>query len=327
MAKLGKEPLKFPAVEKGAEVALVAPSAPTEFERSRRGMGALASYGYQMFIPVDLSENYGSTEHLFSSDSVARRLEAIEDAFESPSTAAILTVRGGYGAMELLPALKFKRLTNNPKPFIGLSDATVLLTALYQKAGLVTVHGPSLESSFCKLESAEGAQLEEIRSSIDRLIKLISGKQVKPLEVTHLSTVRESTARLTGGNLSVIAALMGTPWEVDFDDHIVFLEDTGEKPYRIHRMLTQLVLAGKFKKAKGVVLGNFDSAAVKPGQSAVQLGPTLDDVFKNVFSDANFPVVSAPFFGHRCLNLALPLGILAQINKKKLDIIESAVLQ
>lgn len=317
------------ALRPGDVIGIVGLSSPTEADRVRRGLHNLSQYGFKAAMPVDPSQHYGKSTYLFASGDARSRIEALRGLYSDSDVAAVLSARGGYGAIELLEGVDFQELARFPKPLVGLSDATVFLITLYQFAQHVTIHGPSLESSFSKLNPAAPDQ-PEITKTIETLLGILGGQPVLPWQLTQIAGSQTGEGPLIGGNLTVICSLMGTRWEPDFDNHLVFFEDVGEKPYRIHRALTQLKLAGKFRHVRGVVLGNFDSnradSSAGIGSGASAAAPTFEDVFKDIFRDASFPVVTAPVFGHQPLNLALPIGVPARVSGGELVLLESAVL-
>jgi len=183
---------------------------------------------------------------------------------------------------------------------------------------LVTMHGPSLDSCLAKIEDSHEAQ-----SSFEALLRIMSGMCNDPFGEMLLDLLcGEGAAEgpLIGGNLSMLSSLMGTPWEPEFDGHILFIEEYAEAPYRIHRMLLQMKLAGKFNRVRGVVLGHLSSCVQRRG-----LGPNVEEAIKDIFSEFNFPVLSGAPFGHELLNLPVPLGVRASIEKKRFRILEPVV--
>ena len=302
----------------GDRIGVIAPSSPIEQERLKRGLIALNELGFDARVVLEPAAQYGKITHLFGSDSVSNRVHALHGLFRDPAIKMILAVRGAHGAFELLPYLDFGLMAANPKALVGFSDTTCLLLAAYNLTGLVTIHGPSLDSCLAKIgDSAEAGR------SFAALIAMLNGTGINPFKglVLHRLCGESDGVQgpLIGGNLSIIAALMGTPWEPDFDEHILFLEETGEKPYRLDRMLLQLKLAGKLNRLRGVVFGHLTRCGHEGG-----LGPSATDVIMNVFKDFGFPVLSGAPFGHELLNLPLPIGISARIEGNSLEIVEAA---
>lgn len=297
----------------GDTIGVIAPSAPSELTRIERGIAYLTGRGFRIKLAFDPSEQYGKKDYLFSSASVKVRVNALHELFVDNSISAIITTRGAYGSMELLPHLDWKLIRKYAKPLVGFSDTTALLLTIYQKAKTISVHGPSVESLGQIPNNPEG------QTNADSLFCLLQRRAfrdpaaVKPKYLSkHSRSVR---APLLAGNLSVYSALMGTPFEPDFARHIVCVEEVSERPFRVHRMLLQMKLAGKFKKAAAVVLGSFKDCVHPRG-----LGPSLEEVFKDIFGDMGIPVAHYPIFGHDSMNRAVPVGAVASLSAQGLQI-------
>lgn len=293
-------------VRPGDRIGVVAPSAPSRADRLAAGLTALRGYGFEPVVALDPSSHYNDYAHLFSSDSPPARARGIEELFADPSIRAIIAVRGGYGAAEILPHLNFAKIAATPKPFIGFSDLTALLVTLYVRAGVPAVHGPTLESGFSK-DNCDG----EARQNNRALLNLLTGTDYPILpegQVTHLAGPRMAEGKLIGGNLTVLASLLGTPWDVPYNDHILFLEDAAEKPYALHRLLWQMKVAGKFAKVRGILLGTFVKCEPVPPES-----PDVVRVFREVLSELQTPIFACDFFGHGSKNRPLPLGKFVQL--------------
>ncbi len=293
---------------------LASPSEPVRFRRALREINRL---GHEVKVPFDPSKFYGSKRFLFGCASVSTRVRALEELFSDKSVHAIVSSRGGYSSMELLGKLNYSKIEKNPKPFVGFSDITAILVALYQKSGVPVIHGPGIEGGF-----GEYSKSAERKKSADTLLALLEGDL--PDILTKLpgkllaGRNREARAPIVGGNLAILASLLGTSYQLDCAGKILFLEDVGEKPYRIHRQLMQLRLAGCFKKVKGIYLGNF-SNCIDPNKNA----PTMLEVVKDSFREAPFPVVGFGPFGHEALNLPLPFGVSARLSGKGLELLSA----
>jgi muramoyltetrapeptide carboxypeptidase len=284
-------------------VGVIALSAPSEAARFAKGVAYLESQGVQVRVALDPSGAYGKKDHLFSSDTPQRRAQALVDFARDPSIGVILAARGAYGAMEMMPFLDFEALKQFPKPLIGFSDTTALLVALLDKSGWPTIHGPSLESAFSK-----AGESQDYRASAEALIGLLKEGKV-PLEgasVSLLGAPKLGHVRgiATGGNLTLLASLVGTPYQPSLAGKILFLEDVSVKPYAVHRLLLQMKLAGMFKGLAGVALGDFTGCVHDKG-----LGPDLDQVLLDIFSSLGVPVFRRLSAGHIPLNMPLPFGV------------------
>lgn len=310
---------QFEALRKGQLIGIIALSSACEESRFQRGVAFLESLGFKTRIALEPCKSFGKTDFLFSSDGPKARAAAFKELLEDNDVRAIIAARGAYGSMEVLPELELRVARGMPKPMIGFSDTTAILSACQSAGWATAVHGPSVESAFSR--AAENA---EARHSAEMVLEYLEGRIANPFAKVTLESVCGAAAcagPLRGGNLSILSSLMGTPWEPDFSGQILFLEETGERPYRIHRMLLQMKLAGKFIKLKGVVLGDFINCDHPKG-----LGPSVHDVLRNVFKEYGFPVVGHIPAGHGNLNFPLPLGVVARIQDWKLELENSAIL-
>ncbi len=312
--------LKPQALKEGSHVAILPLASAVKKNIFEIGQNYIRS---KKIIPkTTINPVFSGYKSLFSTTSANKRSEEFEKAFLTKEIKAVLSLRGGYGSAEMLPLINFNLIKKNPKIFVGFSDTTALLINLYQKAGLVCIHGPSYIVHGFKATGGD----KQAERSLHLLHELISGNIINPFEKIKLEPLKKVSkdvnAKLTGGNLSILVSLMGTIWEPDFNNHILFLEETGEAPYKIHRMLLQLKQAGKFKKIKGVVLGDFiDSRTdIDPKE------PRFCDVFRDIFKNDQFPLLQGLPVGHGSLNYPVPLGVSAKLTKNRLEIIEQAVI-
>ena len=237
------------------------------------------------------------------------RAKDINDMFANKQIKAIFAIRGGYGTIRLVGKLDYDLIKKNPKIFSGYSDITTLLIAINEKTGLVTYHGPMssnfkdipvvTESSFDKtFINKESLNLAEFDSEY---FVLKGGK---------------GEGQITGGNLSLVIASLGTEYEINTDGKILFIEEVNEPTYRVDRMLKQLKLAGKLKNIKGVLLGDFKNAKrAEPGDMS------LEDVFEDNFGKMKVPVISGLKSGHVRPFITIPIGAKAKIDTYKNEII------
>jgi muramoyltetrapeptide carboxypeptidase len=243
-------------------------------------------------------------------------VQALHEAFADPSVRAIFALRGGYGTTRLQPLLDTDLVRANPTIFIGSSDVTALLTALVQQAGLVAFHGPGAADSFFR--QSDPAVLE-------RFWRLVSSPE--PLgEVLPegLRTLRGGRARgrLVGGCLSLLAATVGTPWQLEGRDSVLFIEDVGEAAYRIDRMLTQLTQAGVLEGVVAVVVGEMVRCRVPRGAAW-----SLDDVLLDRLGPLEVPILAGFPAGHGRNEVVLPLGVEVEVDAETgaLTVLEAAV--
>lgn len=248
---------------------------------------------------------------------IAERAADVNAMFRDPEVKAIFAIRGGYGSAQILPELDYGAIAKNPKIFQGYSDITAMHLAIHQKTGLVTFHGPVMLSGFSDytVEHFKRALFET-----KPLGMLTNPPEKNTLRPNHtLRAVRPGTARgpLIAGNLTLIATTMGTPYEIDTKGKIVCIEDVGEEPYSMDRMLTQLRLAGKLDQAAGIVIGECARCTprdYKPGfENNLSLGEVVDDILGGL----KIPVLAGLTFGHTSDQLTLPLGCIATLDAGK----------
>ncbi len=269
-----------PLLRPGARVALVAPGSAPAPERIATALHNINALGL-----VVQEGRHLRVQHGFLAGTDEQRLSDLHTAFADPTIQAIWCIRGGYGCTRLLPGLDYKLIRRHPKALIGYSDITALHLAIRRETGLLTFHGP------VAYENMTPSALNALRSILFEGIP--APWRADP---DHPFTVRRGSARgpLVGGNLSVMTALAGTPWEPDFRHAVVALEDIGEKPYRIDRMLTQLLQATNLKEAAGILLGDFTDCTPKPGEQS----QTLVEVFQDRLGSLGIPVVGGFPMGH-----------------------------
>lgn len=285
----------------GKKIAVIALSGPCERARFEVAMAQLCALWPDVSVALDPCANYGKATYLFSSASVRDRVEALENLFEDDAIGAIIAARGAYGALELLPHLNFGRISKNPKPLVGFSDTTGILVPLRAQAGVPAIHGPAVESTF-----GRAAREERARASARALISLLQGSTdyLAQVRLTKLPWSRGAdavSAEATGGSLSLLAALCGTPWAMQAKGKIVFLEEAGERPFRVHRMLQQLIQSGSLEGATAILLGDFVEC-LHPNGAA----PSVDQVIESLFAPLGVPVFRTFPGGHGPLNLPLP---------------------
>ncbi len=243
---------------------------------------------------------YEKSDYLAGSDEV--RLNDLHTAFADPEVKAIICLRGGYGTPRLLDRIDFELLKRNPKPFVGYSDITALHLAISRYAGFVTFHGPLLNADL--LGDKEPPTVTSFFSLLRGQLK--AGSALSHPAAYPLTTVEPGIAhgRLLGGNLSMIAATMGTPYQIDAEGVILFIEDVNEPLYRIDRLLTQLRLAGTLHQLRGVLVGDVAGVDVE----------ALNRLLEQTFAPLRIPVLSGWRSGHCDPNLTLPMGALVTLD-------------
>lgn len=289
----------------GDTIGVIAPASPGDLELSMAGVRWLEKQGFQIKLGRSAQQILG---YLAGSD--ADRAKDINEMFLSSEVDGIVCLRGGYGTMRILELLDYDAIRDHPKVFVGYSDITALHTSIGQRTGLVTFHGPMVASDMGKEIS------DYTRDSFYQAIT--AAEPLGPIHNPPLSLPPEvivpgkAQGYLTGGNLSLVVSTLGTPYEIDTRGKILCLEEVGEAPYRVDRMLTQLSLAGKLKDAVGIAV-----AVCTDCDEEDPPGFTLEEVLKDRLGSLTKPVLYKLYFGHTSDKATLPLGVMAAINTVK----------
>ncbi len=290
----------------GDTVALVAPASPPPDPRAiDLSISALEELGFRVKLAPHARQRYG-----FLAGADRERAGDLMRMFGDRKVKAIFCVRGGYGTGRLLSLLDYGIVRRNPKIFVGYSDITALHCALLRKANLLSFHGPMLSSDIIKPDFPAFAR--------ESLLRALMGAPTLPgaagigcdCPLKTVSILRRGMAsgQLIGGNLSLLCALLGTPFQPSFKGKILFLEDVDEPPYRLDRMLTHLLNAGVLQTVAGVAVGVCEHCADPKAKTAREYRQTLDDVLKERLLPLKVPVVTGLPFGHTRYNATLPIG-------------------
>jgi muramoyltetrapeptide carboxypeptidase len=307
--------IKPKSVKPGDTVAFIAPAGPVTEEQLLNARQRIENLGFK----VSYSERILNRNGYLAGDDNSR-LKEFHEAFEIINIDAILCIRGGYGCSRIVDKIDFNLIKRNPKLFIGFSDITVLLNAILQKTGLVTFHGLVGNSGFSEYTKKQFLDIISCKNK-NYKIESFDNERIKYL------TNGKATGRLSGGNLSIINSLIGTEFELDFTGKLVFMEDIDEAPYRIDRMLTQLLLSGNLQKAAGIILGDFRGCDVDISIDENKNATTLNQVFDDRLGNLGIPVVTGFSFGHISNQAVFPVGILAEMDATKpyIRLLENAV--
>jgi muramoyltetrapeptide carboxypeptidase len=301
--------IKPPALRAGDTVMFVAPAGPPDKERVEKARLAIEKMGLRVVVPKDLIRSDG---FLAGSDEV--RAAELNAAIHDPKVKAIFAVRGGYGLTRILDRVDYSALRKDPKIILGFSDLTAMHLAVARHARVITFHGPMPQASLWRDDGDYGYSASVLWRTLlaDRykdqsgfVIDLPRGKH-QPQKLVG----GKATGRLIGGNLTLICATLGTPYAIEAKDKILFLEDTGEAPYRVDRMFSQLRLAGILNDVAGLIVGTFDNT--NEAEVAKIVRQYCAGLKKPVIVD--FPI------GHTALNATLPVGALAELNVDKLEV-------
>jgi muramoyltetrapeptide carboxypeptidase len=286
-------------LERGNTIGLISPASSESSEAIKKSIDFFENSGFKVKLGKHLYDKWG---YLAGTDT--DRASDLMDMFKDPTVDTILCIRGGYGSMRILPLLDYDLIKSHPKIFIGFSDITVLLNTFYTKCGLITFHGPMGSSNF-----TDEVTLKNFTETLMEGYKPYSIKNPPSiaLECKIPGTVK---GKLVGGNLSLITSTLGTSYEIDTKDNILFIEDVKEEPYSIDRMLTQLILSGKLQKCKGVILGQFTDCTLPHYERSLTLEQVLEDRILNLRK----PTISNFMSGHSYPKLTLPIGAEITLN-------------
>ncbi len=304
--------LKPPAAGPGAAICVIAPASFAQAERVERGFAALRALG---FVPQAAAHALARGP-LYFAGTARERLEDLHAAFEDETAAAVMSLRGGYGSNYLLAGVDLNRIAAHPKPFFAYSDLTGVQLRLLDKIGLPAFHGPMAAADFYL---DDGVHLKSFRAALGGELYSVGAAE-------GLRVLKPGVARgvLYGGCLSILASLVGTPWEPATEGKLLFLEDVGAKPYQVDRMLWQLRAAGKLGGVTGIVFGEMLDC-LQPG-SEPQL---LDEAILNALDGFEGPIAIGLRSGHVSReNVTLTFGVEAELRldaSPQLHILEAAV--
>lgn len=306
------------AIKKGDTVGLVSPSSATadrmQFTYAKEALEAL---GFEVKLGKSLMNRRG---HLAGTD--AERAGDINEMFADKDVKAIVSIRGGSGAARILPLIDYKTISKNPKPLLGYSDITALHCAINAQTGLITFHGPMGSGSWNSFNveqfekvffEQEMITYENIHDESDELV--VKSNRIQTIKAGKV------TGKILGGNLSVLTAISGSPYYPDFKDSILFIEDVGEDPYKMDRMMSTLKLNGTLEKIKGFVFGQCSDC--EPGGGYGSL--TLDQVLDDYVLPLNIPAYSGAMIGHISKQFIIPVGakVAMDADKGTISLLES----
>lgn len=304
--------IKLAPIPRGAGISVVSPASFANPDRLQRGLESLATLGFTPRLGAH-TQTHGP---LFFAGTPEQRLADLHAAFADPETSIVASVRGGYSSNYLLHALDLDLIRTHPKPFFAYSDLTGIQLRLLDRLSLPAFHGPMVAADF---SVEDGVHLPSFQSAL-------SGQPYTIGALEGLRTLKPGIARgtLYGGCLSILVSLLGTPWEPATEGKLVFLEDTGVKPYQIDRMLWQLQQAGKLDGVRGIIFGEMLDC-VSPGASP-QL---LEDVILHAFSGLEIPIAIGLRSGHVSRqNVTLIFGIETELrasDEPQLHLLQPAV--
>ena len=297
---------KPPRLRRGGRIGVVAPAGRVDRDDVESGIAAIRAEGFEVELGLNIFEAKG-----YLAGEPQGRARDLVDFFQRSDIDAIFCARGGFGSIQLLPYLSAS-LQADAKIFVGYSDITILLNWLRQFRGMITFHAPMVAMDLARGLSAR---------SRSHFWPLLSGEiQDWKMDLTEVVQPGFAEGEIIGGCLSLLVTTLGTPYEIDTAGKLLFLEDVGEKPYRIERMMTQLLMAGKLDRPAGVLFGDFTHCD--------DAGPRdFREIITELFRHVSYPVVMGMRAGHGDENLALPFGARMALdgNRATLELLESPV--
>lgn len=292
--------IKPSRLQKGDTVGIIAPASPPDQLQLEIGI----KYLEQMGLSVKKGRHlFAQKGYLAASDD--ERVSDLHDMFLDNEVKAIISACGGYGTGRIASLLDYNLIQKHPKIFWGYSDLTFLHTSIRQNSNLVTFHGPMVSSDMGKAtwNSVSSRYFQQLFNHKP----VVYDEQVAPIETAFEGSAR---GELVGGNLCLLVSTLGTPFEIETDGKILFLEDINEEPRNIDRMLNQLWMAGKLSDVEGIILGDFCDCT--PGERAKSF--TLQEVLDEYVKKIGKPAISGLKIGHCSPNVAIPLGTTAEFN-------------
>jgi muramoyltetrapeptide carboxypeptidase len=289
---LRQRPTILPDLPKpGDTIGVVAPASNIIVEALERGCDYLRRLGFKVFFHDSIRER-----QTYFAGSHERRVWELHQMFEKRFVKAIICARGGYGSNYLLPLLNLDLIRANPKMLMGYSDNTSILTYIHDQTGLVTYHGPMVTKDFADAETAI-----DFTSPLDARVE---GQQIK---------AGQAKGKLYGGCLSMLAASLGTPYEITTRDTVLFVEDIATKPFQIDRMLMQLKFAGKLEHVRGIIFGEM-ADCVQPGGQDYTLQQVVSEVLKDFKGPIGFGLRSGHLSDYSKPGVTLALGSEVELN-------------
>lgn len=288
-------PIRLPSMlRQGCRVGIVATSSPFEKGEFIAGVHLIQQMGFEAVYDEAV---FSKRDYLAGSD--LQRADLFNAFAHDPSIAAIFCARGGYGALRILPMIDYSALAAHPKVIVGCSDVTSILNSVYRKTGLITFHGPMVTN----LSKASALTIRSFYETLTSAAPL-SFSPKNPVVITS----GKASGPLAGGNLATLCHLVGTNYQPYFNGHIILLEDIGEAPYRIDRMLTQMKLARCFEGVLGVMVGTFKDCGSDE---------KVYRVIEEIFAHNRIPVLGGFDFGHKDPNFTIPIGVEAILDTQE----------
>lgn len=298
----------FNKITENSHIGIISPAWTPNKKHLETGLKYLQCKGFKIKRGNHLSKSYG-----YFAGTDEDRLSDLHEMIADPEIDLIFCSRGGWGTLRLLDQIDYNLLKNNPKPIIGYSDITTLQLSIWHKIKI-----PSLSGPMVAIEMGRGISAFTEKHLWGQI------QNIKPfynfnLNNENVKIIRHGLAKgiLLGGCLSLLVTLLGTPYCPDFKNTILFLEDIGEKPYKVDRYFAQLKHAGIFKNINALILGNFLDCEKDLKEKSFTISQIIDEYF----SDADYPVLANFPYGHNFNIFTMPIGVQIMLNTESMDII------
>lgn len=301
--------LKLKHLSKGSTIGIVAPASPSESDFINQKISSFKNLGFNIKKGKHI---YKINGYLAGNDT--ERAEDLMDMFTDSSIDAIVCFRGGYGSIRMLPYLNTKIIKNNPKPICGYSDITLLLNHISNSCSFTTFHSPMVNSNFN--DSITKDIFLNVLTSANKGFQYDLSKLSSTINILNK---KDFKGRLVGGNLSMICSAIGTPYEINFNNSIILIEEINENPYVIDRLLSQLICSNKFKSCRGIILGHFTDCTLSDYSKSFN----LDDIIAQKLIPLNIPIIKNFPCGHSYPNVILPIGCNIEFNSQNSTLIIS----
>lgn len=306
----------------GSTIGLISPAGFISEKQLEESVNNLEGLGFKVVYSDKILSRYG---YLGGEDEI--RAEEVNLMFKRDDVDGIFCTRGGYGCARILSMLDYESIRKNPKVLIGYSDITSLLYAIFSQTGLVCFHGPVGISTFNDY-SVEYFKRTLMNPEKTLTIKKAIEENIDDEYTSYPIITGKAEGKLVGGNLSIVASMVGTKYDIPSEGKIIFLEEIGEEPYRVDRMLMQMKLAGKFDGAKGIAMGVFKNSRSKKNDEEPITSFTLKEVLFDILGSLKIPIIYGLSFGHISNKFTLPVGISAELDtlNQTVTFLEPAVI-
>lgn len=309
--------LKPARLRVGDKVGLVAPAFLITETDLQQSIDRVKQLGLQPVYSDKILRKHG-----YFSGTDKERADEFNRMMKNPEIKGVIFTSGGYGCARILDMVDYDLIRKNPKVMIGFSDVTALVNAIYQRTGLITFHGPisrTIHRDYNKMQfeniAMKPTDVYTIRSAENDLQKAVSDKTLE----RYVINPGHAEGKLVGGNLTLICSMIGTPYQMNLKDKIVMIEDVGEEPYRIDRMLTQLIACDELTKAAGIAFG-VCKRCDKTGKAVAPNSFTLRQVIEDRIKPLRIPAVYGLSFGHNENNFTFPIGLNARLDTDNMTI-------